>query len=349
MNKVKRIFFTIDVTSRPWTVCEVCNTTIQKQSMRVIIPAYTTKHYFHFECYKPTRQLFIEQRDITNKLSKPEHLDKFNAWLEAWNANFSSSFAPAALALKFTTKVVDSKHSQRHRVWIESLRFLEGREMVKVLPLVCKEFYHISWQNELWKLYVLQEYGLEVDSSLARSIYINNFANQCISCHTLPSEDMYYRCPLLNRVLCKLCQQPSYAYEKYSMLGKSTIELVYNVSPKVLDLKFEEGTFNTRVTYMFLVQAAIAKFAKRNKELLLEELRRRPDASKLTAEIQALDPFASDLLIYSASDGKMVPATSIKERSPAFQAAFDFIVTGKRLKIAVSRIGKGIKELGQIS
>jgi hypothetical protein len=328
---------TVDVTSRSLTVCEVCRAIIEKQSMRIIIPAYHVKHYFHFGCYKPKRQLFIERWSIDNKLSKPEHRDKFNAWLEAWNANFSSSFTPVQLDLKFTTKAVGSKQSNIHRVWIESLRFLGGIEMVTVIPLVCKEFYHISWQNELWKHYVLQEFGLEVEGSQARGIYINNYANQCISCHTLPNSNNYYRCPLINRVLCRSCQYSS--DEKYWMIPKATVKRMCNVSPQVLDLKFVEGSSNTKVTYMFLVQAAIAKFASRNKELLLADLSQQPGTSQLTAEIQALDPFASDLLKYNAGRTVMEPATPITERSSAFQAAFDFIVTGKRRKNVVSRIG----------
>jgi hypothetical protein len=123
------------------------------------------------------------------------------------------------------------------------------------------------------------------------------------------------------------------------MIPKATVKRMCNVSPQVLDLKFVEGSSNTKVTYMFLVQAAIAKFASRNKELLLADLSQQPGTSQLTAEIQALDPFASDLLKYNAGRTVMEPATPITERSSAFQAAFDFIVTGKRRKNVVSRIG----------
>mmetsp|Transcript_6149 Transcript_6149/g.10758 ORF Transcript_6149/g.10758 Transcript_6149/m.10758 type:complete len:350 (+) Transcript_6149:202-1251(+) len=342
---IKRTFFTVDAPIRTATSCDVCDEYIEKGGMRIIVPAYSTRHYFHFECYKPKLDSFIEQKDIKVKLKLPEHLDKFNAWLIAWNAKKHSSFSPIPITQKFVTKVVGTEHSKRHRAWIETLSFLTGTEMVKVVPLVCKEFYHISWQGELWRSYCIQEFDLTPDSADARMAYISNCLNRCLGCRKVPSPALYYRCPMLKRVLCKQCTTSHGEGKKFSLINKSQIESVYSVNLKLLDLEFADGPFNQKFTYVFKLKQALVKFYARNRELLVQELTTIKGTEALVAEIAELSP--KKLMCMKTEYQfipiqKFLPRIDLSKRTEAFRQAHNFITSAKHIKRCLETIKRSL-------
>lgn len=339
---IKRNSLTVDTPLSSQSTCEACHLSIQKNSMRIAERGYMKGHYFHFECFHPKLNSFIENADVKCLLYKPEDLNRFYAWLNEWNSGKNSSFVPLTLAPKFKTKVVNSEHSNRHRVWVEILSFLQGKEMVKTVPFVCKEFYHISWQGELWRKYSLTEFSETVQLETAREFYISRTLNQCIECHNVPSKEEYYRCPMLNRVLCSVCSKGNKS-GKFMLFNKSTIEGITGVSPKHLDLAFAPGLSNTKVTYMFLVEAALGKFYARNHEQILQELRTIEKSESLIAELAEIQP--KEVMYLNTDFMRMVPRIVLSTRSYGFLSAFNFITTGKSLRRCLSIIAKDIEVL----
>ena len=248
--------FRVDQPKGSKTVCYVCRGNIIKNTIRILKKtAYTTPKYYHLPCYTPKFNQSIRKRDLCIILDEESSV-VFNDWLENWNKNHYPLDTQQEIKIQ-STKLIPSRESKIKRVLLEIFKFLDPFEMA-MLSLVNKEFYHVSWDKELWYYFLSRDFNINSNSEDLKSLYFNEMHKRCVECKQSFENSQTYRCPLLKRAICYNCKHS----EKYKVLSKSDIKRLYGINPDKLNIKYGNSFRNKKICYKYMIEEAVSNYEK---------------------------------------------------------------------------------------
>lgn len=253
--------------------CKACNNLIDNGTVGVGLGVYP-KSFAHLECFEPRVRKYIRSCDIYTSLKYGLSRSIFNEWLENWNSNFIPLDKPIeynknAKSL-YCIKTINTQAPSKRRVYKEIFKYLDIYDLLKNLSKVCKDFYHTTWESELWWFLITRDFKImpNINENLRHS-YLKLFLSACIECQNILKPNEFSRCPLIKRVLCFKCK----TFPKYSFITKQEIKDFYGFDPKVLRIHFELSCIrHSQITYLCTFLNELYKFREKNKRVLLEKL-----------------------------------------------------------------------------
>ncbi|CAG9328358.1 unnamed protein product [Blepharisma stoltei] len=297
------------------TNCGVCLEAIHKTDIRIKIWHYEKSEFYHLECYKPKLQQYISSRHITSYL-KGEYAEKFQSWLNEWNLKFPPLDKPSHFPPKLI-KHVESQQSRRKRSWLEIFKFLRPREVLNSIAFVNKEFYHLTWDQELWRHYCIIFFDVQASIVDWRAYYCTLSLQACFGCKAIIQDSEFHRCPLLNKPLCKKCRRQD---SKFKVYHKNAIFSKYGINPNVLNLEYVPGFNNRKVTYHFMIEKALYSFREKNKEVILAYFRKLKGFDDLLKIVEEID-----LANMDAKDNWHLPNYDQKIQHSLYPRVFNYI------------------------
>ena len=240
--------------------CRKCEIYFDFREIRIFVKSRAA--YYHLYCYSNERPQYIRKSDL-NIFLDSQSMQIIDYWLNAWNANF---FPLDRTPITFIPqKNLPTFSVTRKRVLIEIFKFLPVSCVTSALSLVCKQFYEVCWDKELWQFFLLRDFNINLRPE-SKTKYIELFSTICIECKTDPSEETYYRCPFLKKTICKNCL----ITEKFVLMSRSNILKAFGIDPKVLNLEFVRSMTNVLVTYLFKAKNEVYKMREYYKERILK-------------------------------------------------------------------------------
>ena len=246
--------------------CKLCIAPIPKGEIRILIKTYSSKDYFHLSCFTPKLDQYIRKADIKLKLDD-ESKKTFMSWLDDWNSRHFSLESPPSYPIALSKEVISSNPIHK-RMLLEIFKYLEVADIVKNICLVNKEFYHVTWEQELWRELFVRDYKEEIVTDNWRLKYANDYGKACIECKTMPDVENMYICPMLKRVLCKKCGRK----DDYRLLSKGQIYEIYGIKANRLKVNFVSSYNCKKVIYKKDCVKAVKALRKKKKEKILKEL-----------------------------------------------------------------------------
>ena len=217
------------------TKCATCMLLIDKNQIRIHQHIYDHDYYYHLACYTPKLKQYIREDDIHMKLND-ESKKIFSEWLSNWNSNYFS-LENVKIVPNLGMKSITTMDFKYKRAFIEIFKFFEFSEILRIFCLVNKNFYHISWAEEVWHDFYVRDFKEDTQCENWKKEYIVQYNNRCIECKKIPSVLTFYICPMIKKIICKQCLK----LPKFEIFYKSKIYNVYQINPKSLDLKFGQG------------------------------------------------------------------------------------------------------------
>ncbi|OMJ66198.1 hypothetical protein SteCoe_37055 [Stentor coeruleus] len=284
--------FIIEDSPTGLTYCFVCGVKLEKFEMRVHIKKKMRKsEFYHLKCFKPRLPQYIREKDITINKLEDGHKKIFQEWINDWNSKYfpldSQPTSNNAISTLMHDKSLSTTATRRRRILIEVFKFLDIYDLSKSLALVNKEYYHATWEPELWRCLIVRDFNEEasIDNNL-RHKYFELFKTCCIECKKIPNRCNYYMCPLIKRILCLNCKN----LDKYKLIGKTEIKTLYKICPKVLNIKFGISRKLVSVVYYGLFLELLKNFRQKNKKTVLDKLYEELDDNcKLVRDIKEID------------------------------------------------------------
>lgn len=307
--------FIVETPKSSKSTCGNCSRKIFKEDIRVKIWHYEKTEFYHLSCYKPKLKQYITSRHITDYL-KGSNSDKFQIWLNDWNLKFPPLDKPYH-SIPVNIKNVVSVPSKYKRAWIEIFKFTNPPEILKIIALVSKEFYHLSWDEELWRYFcntIFESYNPDTDW---RSYYSKLTFQACFGCHCILSDLEFFRCPLISKPICKKCRSQ---HPNFRVFHKNAIFCRYGINPNVLELDYAAGFNNKKVTYQFLIEKALVKFRLKNKAAVLEMICGLKNYKGCAEMIEDIDVSNMDI-----KDSWHLPNYDTSIRHPMYNKIFKYI------------------------
>ena len=264
-DSIFRISFCVEnCPSNYLTKCEVCKIDFPKGEIRIVHPRNMRRSfYWHLNCYLPNVPQFIRESDISNSL-KEESKPIFNEWLKTLNSKYFP-LDDTPISSVVPSKALPSITLTRRRSLIEIFKFLPISGLISEVNLVCKEFYQISWDSELWQYLIFRDFQKNEELFDSKSKYIKLFNSLCIECKTTPSAETFYRCPYLKKNICKICLKKS----KFTVMNRTDILRNYEIDAKFLNLVYGTSGDGKKVAYRYKIEEEIYKFREKNKNSVL--------------------------------------------------------------------------------
>ncbi|CAG9331251.1 unnamed protein product [Blepharisma stoltei] len=320
-QEMKRVSFTAEIAQFNKTSCKLCKSIIEKGALRIKTHSYNCCNFFHLNCYTPSLKQYISKSDLCIKLDSL-HKKVLDDWLNNWNQNYLPLDKPYHEPPKLF-KLINSKSSKFRRSWIEIFKYSTIKDLVRKFSRVNKEFYHISWDEELWQFFCIRDFSCIVPKDTYRNQYVTILMEICFGCKAVPKAEHFYRCPLIGRPLCPCCR---FNDKKFIAVTGPYIERAYNIDPKVLDLKFGQGYDNKKITYNFLVWEALAVYREKNKNDLLDFMKDNCVSDKLICMVEKISTKEMD---YTDIFGRIGANFDSKIIDIWYQQIFSYIRNGE--------------------
>ena len=258
-------FWVENCPSKGITKCEICAIHFPKGEIRIVHRRNMRRNlHYHLNCYSPKVPQYIKSSDICNCL-KPESIPIFDEWLKNWNSKFFALDNIPIISV-IPQKSLHAISLSRKRTLIEVFKFLPISIVTSALPFVSKEFYQVCWDSELWQTFLLRDFKVSEVSSESKKKYIELYNNVCIECKIIPSESMFYRCPLLKKNICKICLNT----EKFRLMNRSDILKFFGVDSKLLNINYGTSMHGKKLAYAFKVKNEVYKLRENHKGKILE-------------------------------------------------------------------------------
>ena len=265
---MKKSTYRVDKGKSSLLICKVCWSIITKEEIRIgKNNYYTAIDYYHMNCFTPKLNQFIRKKDLEIKLNE-EDTSIFLKWLEDWNAKQFSLKTPSSLKITIS-KQIKSSDPLYKRSLLEIFKYLDIEDILKNICLISKEYYHLTWNQELWHYYCVRDYHEKIQTNDWKQSFINDYFIRCIECKQKPKENDPYICPFLKKVICDNCKK----LEEYKSYSKSKIKKRFDIDPKLIDIKYIQGYEYTKIVHYKSLKEAILRFRKKNKDFLLEKLK----------------------------------------------------------------------------
>jgi len=228
--------------------------------------------YYHLSCYEPTdRQIIDPKQQI--KLERYDENDArtMQQWVSQWNCQFLMTVD--TLPVQFKSKAVQSTQSSYRRVLLATFEYLDSREVEGSAALVCKNWFHTTRDNELWKTryQAAAPFAGTHEGETYRTLLIVQLLSTCWVCHDyVPLEDIKLRCPLHQRPLCVRCS----LRKAGKFLPVKDYCKPWNISPDLATcLDFPQFPYNeTQCAYLSDLISAVVSYAEQRRCVLIEAL-----------------------------------------------------------------------------
>ena len=335
------INFVVENSRSDKTSCDICNKMLKLGEIRVVYPKVLKKSdYFHLRCFKPKSKQYIITSDLKIYLNN-ESEQKFYTWLDNWNSKYfpldQTLYCPEiALALKLETKITNK------RIFLEVFKFLTVNELMNSVNRVNKNFYSLTWDEELWNFLSNRDFNVIPSHSEYKKFYVQCYYSYCIECKTLPVEKKFSKCPLLKRTLCKKCLK----LDKYTLLNKSQILKIYGTNAELVKVSWWTYDGYQMVTYRFLFEDKLFKFRESQKEQVIQFLRAHCTNAKVNLAFENLDVRNIDIKEPDDEYDDLVlwkPNYLLDVSGKIFKDLFEFIRKGKNLVLSKFIGNKSLK------
>jgi len=158
-------------------------------------------------CYEPEEAQPIDfHRNVRLKKHVKGDVETVKQWVEQWNGRFQ--VREETLPAQFRSKRVETTGSPLRRLLLETFQYLELREIEQLVAFVCKEWFHVTRDNELWKTIYLAEF--QPSDTSEEGNYRTKFVVQSQECcwlcrKVVSSQEIKLICPVRKRPLCRVC------------------------------------------------------------------------------------------------------------------------------------------------
>jgi hypothetical protein len=162
----------------------------------------------------------IHPANLVIKVKREECKAELREWVDRWNQRFQIT---QDIYGKYILPGVRVDCGPQRRLLIEVFSYLTAGEIVKIAGEICKSWYAVAWEDEVWKTFVPQ-------STLKRAQFIVSWYHTCKHCgKTLKTTDIHMLCPVNHRPTCYSC----YSIEENRPQHLTTLKEIYDLDPSV--------------------------------------------------------------------------------------------------------------------
>ena len=206
------------------TTCKTCNKKIGEGEARVSFHRRCASTVvFHLYCFTPVVRVRVNLADL--KVVGTEIQEEVEEWVRDWNKQFELKGKDVEM---MTVKRVKTEAGRKKRILLEAFKFLDHITLIHLVTPICREWYHVSWEDELWREF-MHQVGFRGQGS--RQEFLTIWMTSCAHCNTpLASEKRYMVCPLTYRPKCKRC----FSNELYRPIRLSWARTEYSITPSML-------------------------------------------------------------------------------------------------------------------
>ena len=256
------------------THCLKCWRRISLGALRVKRSAYCAQaKYFHLSCYRPgePRALDFDVHVTLKRVNEDKDVQRVKKWVEKWNSRFIAK--EETLPVQFKSKAVETTSSPLRRLLLETFQYLELREIEQVVAFICKEWFHITRDNELWRARYLASFvaANSTGSESYRTQFILQNRGCCWVCHHYISlKSIKLMCPFRKRPLCSECFRTDNGciVTLHSYFQRRQISL--SLIPR---LKIRHFTYQKyKQNYLFELANSLLPYAEQRRQALLSAL-----------------------------------------------------------------------------
>ena len=199
------------------------------------------------------------------KVVGTEIQEEVEEWVNDWNKQFDLS--PASVK-SFTEKRIKTGPSHRKRILLEAFKYLDAISLVKLVTGVSKEWYHVSWEEELWQVLTRTYFPTWRGKQASRTEFITVWMTCCAHCEKeLINPKRHMVCPVTFRPKCLNCFQDA----KNRPMRLNWAKNQYYLSKSMIkSLKIPIFTYDNEES-IYLYQAA-DKIIARRREFISEVL-----------------------------------------------------------------------------
>ena len=237
------------------TSCKVCHELISKADIRVTFKRNMCKsHYFHLHCFTPIIPVRVYSNTITTIIDV-EKRQLVEEWVIDWNRQFTVRID---LVQNCNVKHVRSVEPKMRRALIECFKYLDGSTVV-VAGGICREWYHVAWEEELWDLLLAKGFPALQTEDRGRIGYLTAYFARCLHClKSLTPDECHMICPLTHRPKCLKCFQD----KKYRPFALNWVKKSENVSVKILNnLQVPIFDFNKhQCIYLYMLEEKLGRY-----------------------------------------------------------------------------------------
>lgn len=257
--------------------CSVCNNEIFYNELVLV---ENKIKILHLNC---SNQEFIcpvlkYDIDIDSSLKSQINLEE---WLDSWNNKFIKSHNyKVKSSIVNPIKMISINNK---RIYIEIFKFLSFKKVTR-LASVCKKFYQISMEPEIWQFFLRCDYSYEKIVSNPREKLIKMFFRHCNFCKKRLTEQ-YWESDSFKEKVCRNCQYK----DKYSAVSYNFIKTKFGRITESLNLKLYNGVSPKIYTNMAKAYKKIIKYRESQKKYLLALLTDDPIFRKLRDTVQDLN------------------------------------------------------------
>lgn len=157
--------------------------------------------FYHLYCFTPV--IRVRMQDTSIKVIGTEIQEEVKEWINDWNQQFDLS--PTSLQT-FTEKKVKTEASRHKRILLETFKYLDAVSIVKLVTGICREWYHVSWEDELWQVLMRTCFPRWTGKRASRREFLTVWLTSCAHCNKeLENENRHMVCPLTFRPKCVGC------------------------------------------------------------------------------------------------------------------------------------------------
>lgn len=255
--------------------CGVCNEPFQTDQLRVTSHRYRggACQVSHLPCFHPLSiaPIRIDDFELIGVTSQP-HLEAIETWTYTWNLQFEVD--EGQIPEKYLRKGVESNETPLRRTLLTVYEYLSVVEIETLAACVCRAWYHITRDQELWKLRFIREFNpveTELDGEYRRK-YMAFERNRCWHCHRIPIvNEVKRKCKLEGKPLCVPCSRlrecrvvTLHSFSKQRNVPLKTLERL-----QVPYFEYYSG----KSCYLHLIIERVLPHAEHRRSLLLQLLR----------------------------------------------------------------------------
>ena len=307
-------------------ICYACLQSLDNQTIIEVNNSYGQVNY-HLNCFKSDEP--IQKHNIIIE-SNPNLVINIDYWLDIWNKKFPKSMIHRSVRYKL--KPIKSICIKNKRAYIEIFKFLSIRKVISLANL-CKRFYQVSIEPEIWKFFLKRDFGCVVETNDPRQIYIEIFWTHCSSCKKRFDEKYLYN-SILRKKLCLTCTQN----EKYESVSYTFLSNSFGCIVKYLNIKYFDY-IPIKLTSWAKAYKKVIEYRESKKDFLLTLLTDDPIFGKLRDIVQKINVKKFEYINRTTEGRLKVIHNHPKTYNDVFKYVFGFI-NGRLKAISLEKLRK---------
>lgn len=292
----------LELAASRFTRCEVCNKGIPKSGLRLTIyRTCSSSLYYHLTCWKPEPSVPITMEDLWSDELPKELKREVEAWVRNWNKQFEA--VEEDVPEKYMSKAVATTDTALRRLLLEVLQYLTTSETETLVAFACKEWFHVSRDEELWKGRFISEFTpLETEAQGSyRRKYIAFLWTSCWHCKKrVQLDQIEFKCPYFKRPLCWKCgRDKDCAIETVSYF--TSTRGVTKTTIETLSIP-HFSHYQKQSSYLMLYRDKLLPHAENRRKLLLRTIEANFPGSLSPEERRMLEIFDLGRFYYEGWD-----------------------------------------------